>query len=139
VKTSAPEKTPPTKVDMIKPIVIVAIPAPASKLSGETPSVFNTPKPITRTAIAPIENCKSVAAWAPMRVVKNGFARCKNSRIINQKPTIRMIRKVSLEKINRFIGAATNRSKRYTVPKPKTIRKVRAMANFLKELIKSAN
>jgi hypothetical protein len=46
------------------------------------------------------------------RSIINGFARCKNSRTISQKPTIRMIRKVSLEKINRFIGAAANKSKR---------------------------
>jgi hypothetical protein len=92
-------------------MVIDAMPAPTSRLSGENPRVCSTPKVITRTATTPIENCRTVAAGAPRREVKNGFTRCKKSRINSQKPTIRIIRIVSLEKINRFVGAATSWSK----------------------------
>jgi hypothetical protein len=65
---------PPTKVDIIKPNVIETMPAPVSSVSGETPSVCSTPKLITITAIAPIENCRTVAAWFPIRAVMNDFA-----------------------------------------------------------------
>jgi hypothetical protein len=65
-----------------------------------------------------------------------GFARRISSRIASQKPRINVIRTVSLKKAGRFIGAATNKSKRKRVLKAKPMRNVSMMANFLTESIK---
>jgi hypothetical protein len=110
VKTRAPDKKLPTKVDIIKPIVIERMPALVSNVSGETPIVCSTPKLITRTAIAPIENCRTVAAWFPMRVVMKGFAFRKSSIIASPKPRIMMILKACVRKVDRLSAAAINRS-----------------------------
>jgi len=110
VKTSAPAKMLPTKVDITKPIVIEMMPAPVSNVSGETPSVCSTPKLITMTAIAPIENCRTVAAWFPMRLVMNGFACRKSSIIVSQKPRIMMILKACIRNKGKLMVAAINRS-----------------------------
>ena len=105
----------PTKVDMIKPIVIEAIPAPASRLSGETPSVCNTAKIIAMTAIVPMKNWRTAAAWAPICEVKEVFDRRMKNRIVSQKPMINAILIVFTMNVGRFIGAAMNRSKRRIV------------------------
>lgn len=94
---------------------------------------------MTRTAMAPSKNCRIVVAGAPIRVVMNDFAWRMKSKIISQKLIIMMIRRLSREKTNKFIGVATSKSKRYTVPKPIIIKDAKMMANFLKESIKLTN
>jgi len=111
VNTSAPARIPPTKVDMIKPIVMEIMPAPVSRVSGETPSVCSTPKLITIITMAPMKNCRTEAAWAPIRVVSSGLVRRKSNINSSEKLKIRVIRKACLRRVGRFIGAATNRSK----------------------------
>jgi hypothetical protein len=110
VKTSAPANILPTKVDIIKPVVIEAIPAPVSNIPGEKPSVCSTPKLITIADIAPIENCRIVSAWFPMRLVMNCFDFRRSITIANQKPTIRIILKDCIRNVGKFTVAETNRS-----------------------------
>jgi len=86
-----------------------------------------------------MENSRIVVAWVPMRAGMSDFDRRINSRITSQKPTIRIIRKTSLEKTSRLTGVAMTRSKAYTLAIDKTVRNVKATANFLKELTKPSN
>ncbi len=50
-KTRAPASMPPTKVEIIRPMVIDANPAPVKRACGDTPMVFKTAKPMIRTTI----------------------------------------------------------------------------------------
>ncbi len=129
----------PTKVDMIRPMVIEAIPAPVRRLSGETPSVCSTARIMTRMAMVPMKNWRIVAAWAPICEVMADFEWRMNSRIVSQKPMIRAILMVCIRKVGRFMGAAMNRSKRRIVLKAKPIRNARIMMNLLTELTMPSN
>jgi hypothetical protein len=85
------------------------------------------------------KNCRVIVAGVPISVIMNDFAWRMKSKTTSPKLIMRMIRRLSREKTNKFIGAATNKSKRYTMAKPIIIKDTKMTENFLNELMKLTN
>ena len=102
---------PPTKVDITRPDVSDIIPALVKSACGETPSVFSTPKVITKTAIPIKANANIVAAWSPIRGVRSGLTRLRIIIAVSQKAKMIIILNDCAMNIGKFIGRATNKSK----------------------------
>ena len=133
-KTKAPARIPPTKVEMIKPMVMEAKPAPVMRVWGETLRTLRTANNITRIAMEPMKYCSMVLVCSPKCLAMSGFERFMNMSMVSQKPTIRAISMAWFASSERLMGSSMKVLIKKNAPAAKAARSKSPMMNLFTEL-----